>query len=489
MKAPGYSVSLNKLLAAQGIPPRYIANFDSATAMLKALANYLQGQEFPGSGMVPPVPLLGDKINTLPRKAREMIYSAGGWAEAIAPNKLGKVRSEALTGWAVSNYPQRRYPAVMVGSSSGALVHLGAALGVPWLPQTFLVPIRQTDVHPDEPRDAMEKAQGPAQMLLEANPDLQLHHMHDPNQDRLMLHLMNYFRVKLLRLGPAYEEFIRTALAPGGTIFVVECQATWPTTRLGDRHIFQMGAVGGATPEEFLSGSERVAEYLRTYDSHVERWDAPEPNGETPEAEWGFEPALRGDIEQFARRHGYRVQRIVFEQPDHLSPLVAELYRWWYRQRGIRANRMLVESFVILEPHWTLRTGSAPFWLKFNMEPSLHYINEYLDSADPYDEIYMTLFSHGVSAVGLPSIEEWRQVLSRARTYGSFIGIDEQKFPRHFASFTRYHHEIQQRIMARYPLPGMLALSQFETFLREQGHRFAVQWLDHEVLHERAVGA
>ena len=48
-------------------------------------------------------------------------------------------------------YPRRQYPAVVVGSANGAAVHLWAALGIPWLPQTFLVPIARSGVHPDDP--------------------------------------------------------------------------------------------------------------------------------------------------------------------------------------------------------------------------------------------------------------------------------------------------------------------------------------------------
>jgi hypothetical protein len=93
-----------------------------------------------------------------------------------------------------------------------------AALGIPWLPQTFLVPVRHPNLSVDEPKPAMEWAKKPAERLLEANPELQLHHMFDPNQDRLMLHKMTYFRVKLLRLTQTYKKFIEQTLEPGGTI-------------------------------------------------------------------------------------------------------------------------------------------------------------------------------------------------------------------------------------------------------------------------------
>jgi len=472
--------SLTSGLAMMGMAPPYIANFDSASAMLRATARYLHGQDFPGMGVQPPAAEpIADLINKLPRLAQEALYTLGSAGEAMPANLLGGVRAEAVAQWMVKEYPEREYPAVAIGSSSGALVHLCAALGIPWLPQTFMIPVLRPEIHPDDPKEAMEWGRKNAKDLLAANPELVLHHMYDPNQDRLTLRGMEYFRVKRLSLGETYKRFLKNSLPAGGTIFLVECQRTWPTTQVGDRHIFQFGAMGGATPDEFIHGSERVEAYLERYASHKRQWDPPAPDGERPEAEWGFEPALREDIERFAREQGYRVQRIVFQEPEHLSPFVAELYRWWYKQRGIIANRLLVESFILLEPMWALRTGSAPFWMKFNMEPSLDWVEQYLESTDQYDEIYMILFSHGVDAVGLPSIDRWREVFKRARKRGEFIGVEEDKFPRNFATLIRYYTDLQRVIPARYPVPGSLVLEQLDKFIQEAGDRFPVRWIDH----------
>ncbi len=454
-----------------------VANFDSATAMLHALARYLHGKDFPALGQPRALEHLAGAIDLLGDRAREFIYTWSGWLEAIPPKRLGKVDAEAIARWMVNFYPRRRYPAAMIGSSNGAAVHLCAALGIPWLPQTVLIPVEQSWARPDEPIKDMEAARGPARALLEANPDLQLHHMHDANQDRLMIAHMTYFRVKRLRLGAAFEQFLTETLPPGATIFLLECQRSWPTTQLGERYFFQHGALGGATPEEYLYGSERVTEYLKRYRSPYQRWESPAPDGEQPEAEWGFAPALRADVERLARQRGYRVQRILFTEPEDFSPLVADLYRWWYRQRHLPANRLLVESFILLEPYWTLRTGSTPFWMLFNTEGSLARLERYLDQADAYDDIRLMLFSHGVESVGLPSIERWRAVLARACGQGSFVGVDEQRFPRDFATFIRYHTELKN-IPTRYPLPEPLALSQLDAFLAEAGEHYHVQWVD-----------
>jgi hypothetical protein len=456
--------------------PSSIANFDSAAAMLRATSNYLAGSDFPAVGQSPLLKPLARAVNLLPRRAQEQVYASGGLAEAISPNQLDRVSAERIAAWATGRYPARRYPAAMIGSSNGAAVHLCAALGIPWLPQTVLIPVRQFGVDPDEPKQALEKSRQYGPKLLAANPELQLHHMHDANQDRLMVNYMDYYRVKRRVLGQAYERFLRERLAPGGTILILECERKWPTTRLGERHVFQHGALGGATEEEFLKGSERVEKYLERYGSHVRRWDSPEPDGESPEAEWGFEPALREDIERFARRHGYEVKRLVFYEPEHLSPLVADLYRWWYGKRGLKANRLLVESFILLEPYWALRTGSVPFWMKFNMEPSLDCVEQYLDSRPPFDDIYVMLFMHGVEAVGLPPIERWRGVLERARRRGRFVGAREDLYPRDFGALARYHTEVRQ-IPARYPLPGRLALREFYDFTARSNGAYALELL------------
>jgi hypothetical protein len=472
--------------------PRYIANFDSAAAMLRSLSNALQGSDFPLLGTMPnaagpAMRKLGAFVNMLPRGLRERIYALGGAGEAISGARVHKVDTDRLASWMTGLYPRRRYPAVMVGSSNGANTHLCALLGIPWLPQTSLVPVARSGVHPDEPYQDLEWGRDPARALLEANPDVQLHHMHDPNQDRLMVQRMTYFRIKRLKLPAAYRSFIEQTLEPGGVIFVVECALTWPTTHRGERDFFQFGALGGAEMEEYFQGGPRVEDYLRRYRSHRKRWEPPLPDARRPEAEWGFEPALREDIERFARHKGYKVRRIVFQLPEDMSPLVADFYESTLRERGITRRRLLIESFIVHEPYWALRTGSVPYWMLFNKKPSLAALNAYLDERPAFDDIYMMLFSHGVESVGIASIEEWRTVLARAARCGRFVGVDEKHYPLDFAIFTRYHEALLREVKARHPLASPLPLARLERFLAENEGRYRVQWLRERARSRSAV--
>jgi hypothetical protein len=128
--------------------PGFMANFDSASAMLRSTSNYLKGKSFPSLGIMPPGALPGMKaigagVNSLPMRPRQKLFVRSGWGEAVSSSRLGSLDVEKLAQWATSKYPTGRYPGLMIGSSNGALTHLCAALGMPWLPQTFLIPVKK----------------------------------------------------------------------------------------------------------------------------------------------------------------------------------------------------------------------------------------------------------------------------------------------------------------------------------------------------------
>ena len=454
--------------------PRAVADFDSASVVLGATAAALRGERFPGLGALPDRPLLAGTINAIPRRLRAAIYRWGGWREGMPAAKLGTIRAEEIAAWAVGEYARRPYPAVAIGSASGAVAHLCAALGVPWLPQTVLIPVRREAIDPDDPRRALAAGIGPARALLDANPELSVHHMHDPNHDRLMIPRMAHFRAKRLRLGDTYERFLRDVLAPGRTILLTECERRWPTTQVGERHVFQLGGLGGATDAEYLEGGPRVAAFLRQESSPRTRWEAPPPDGDRPEAEWGFAPELLADATAFARRHGYRLRRLRFVEPDDPSPLVADLYRWWLQRRGLPADRLLVESFVLLDPGWTLRAGAVPFWTLFGVEPSADRLEAYLDRAGPFAHLHLALNSHGVDSIGFAPIDRWRALLRRATAEGTFAGVDKGEYPHDFAIFVRFGRALA-RLPAPYPVPPPLTLHDVDTFLAEAGIRYPVR--------------
>jgi hypothetical protein len=423
--------------------PREIAGFDSASGMVVALARFLHGRDVPplGNPAFAALRPVASVVARLPRRVRQHVYSVFSGSEGRAEEEIAGLDFDRVSAGLAALYPERRYPSVMIGSSGGALIHLCAAMRVPWLPQTLLVPVRQREISPDDPQRAAHAFDRTARALLDRNPDLVLHHMHDPNQDRLTLRRMAYFRVKRTRLGASYERFLTERLEPGGTIVIAACRQRWPVTRIGERHLFQFGATGGITP-----------------DRYHERWTAPPADEDAPEAEWGFEPELTDDIEAFARRHGYRVERLSFDDPEDLSAPVADLHRAWHRARGRPGNRLIIDSFMLLDPYWTLRTGAVPYWSVFPVQPSLRRLDEYLAGAEPYDFLHLGLFGHGVESEGYATVPQWREVLGRARVAGTFAGVSPGRYPADPLTFFRFRPALRA-IRPRVPLPPPLDLA------------------------------
>jgi hypothetical protein len=405
----------------RAVPPqKAVASFDSASAFFLALARALDARDFPHLGQPrwKAVPVLASGL--LPPGVRCRAYAIASGREGVPVDRLGDVDLAEVAAWVARTYPERRYPGVLIGSSNGALTHLAAACGLAWLPQTLLVPVRRRGADPADMPAALEfgARHGPA--LLQHNPRVVLHQMQDANQDALSGSQMAYFRVKWTGLPPAYERFLDQRLEPGAPVIVLRDTSTWPVTRVGDRHVFQVGAHGGMTAEEYL-----------------EEPDVPAPDGVAAEAEWGFAEPLLGALHAWAGRTGHPVVEVRYGHPQVPAAAVADVVRAWTRRRGGAAERLLVSSFVVHDPWRTITTGSVPFWTFFPVQHAARDLEAYLTRTS-YDEVDVLLFSHGVRSRGLADARSWQRVADGARRRGRLLGVDARAFPADFAVFARY---------------------------------------------------
>lgn len=454
----------------------YLPRFDSASSMLFALGCCLHDHDFPG--LAPGIPrFLFSMLNVLPERARKAVYALTGGMEAIPERKLAQVSAEEISQWVIDQYPDKSYPAVMIGPPNGAAIHLCAALGIPWLTQTFLLVLRRGGVHPDDPKGDIQWAKKRAEKVLSANPELQIYQQHDPVQDRLMVSLMCYFRLKRIRMGKVYENFLKQHLPPGGTIFILDCRLKWPVTQIGERYYFQFGGHGDCSPEEYLKGGPRVNQFLKQQGSQGSRWYPPPPDFEAPEAEWGFLDSITDDIHRLARDHQYRICRITFNLPQDFSPFTAGLYEYWYSKRGVVSpRRLLLECFALVEPWWCLRSVCIPYWLMFNTQPALEYVKKYLGQTEPFDEIFLSILSNGIKNIGLIDLAQWRrEVLSQAQKRSVLLGVDPKKFPTDLASFVRYKEDLKKEAPLHDKQLRPLSLEELEEFVRIKGAQFFLQ--------------
>lgn len=483
-----------------------IADFDSASSMLRAVSRHLHFRDFPQLGIPTSLAAAMPSINYLPSSLRNTVYSQLGASEAT-DDVATTFDAEQITSSVVAHFPpHRKYPAVAIGSSNGALTHLYTAMGVPWLPQTLLMPVKR-------PKNAaikhgqldmtasMEWSKSTGADLLRNNPNIELYHMDDPNQDQLMIHHMAYFRIKFIRLTEAYREFLLNSLGENGTIILVRCRLKWPSTKIAERHYFQSGAVGGISPEEFIKGSDSVENFIASQRSfatkladkafeneHRTDWNAPLPNCEVPEAEWGYSEGLTEDIVVFAKEYGFQIKYVDYNHPEDVSPLVADAYRQWQKQLNRPTGSILVESFILAEPWLSIRYNLTPFWSVFSVKPSLERLRQYLEKCEKTDRSYqraiMFLFCSGVHSVGLAEVEEWKAVLKKHlgqepdKNDLLLLGTDDRSFPKDFGFPARYHSELVQAVDAtdQYVMPPSLPLDWFENFMIQNGNDYGVHY-------------
>ena len=418
-------------------PKKVVASFDSASVLHAATVAALNGQPFPNLGSSSSAGLAVRAAGRLPWSMLRGIYSRIGASEGIKPRRLGDVDLSTVAEAFAERYPKRPYRAVLLGSSNGALTHLAAAMQVPWLPDTVLVPVAHVG-DTDRPDQAMDFARSVAPALLARNPDVALHHMHDQLQDVLMAERMSYFRVKWRRLPPAYAAFIDEQLAPDGTVVVVRDHSSWPVTRVGPRHVFQVGGRGGTPPEEYLALPH-----------------TPAPDDVVAESEWGLDPGFRDDVGAWCAQRGYRYSEIGFDGPQATAAAVATVMRNWYRARGEPANRLVVPCFVLADPWQTICAAAVPFWIFFAVQPALHSLDAYLGEAEPYADVNMFLFEHGAESPGIATPEQFATVVRRHGAAVHFDGLDRERFPHDIGTLGRYGKAFDQLPRASQPWSPM----------------------------------
>lgn len=401
-------------------PEQVVASFDSASVLHAATVASLQRHDFPHLGSSPLAGAAARIGGHLPWPVLKRIYARIGGAEGIDPGTLGDVDLGRVASSFAGAYGDGPFPAAFVGSSNGALTHLAAAMQVPWLPGTVMVPIHHVGPA-DRPDLALEFGRRVAPALLDANPDVRLHQMHDAAQDELMVARMAYFRVKWSRLPDAYLRFLEQRLAPGAPVLLVHDESRWPVTAVGERHVFQTGGRGGLTPDE-----------------HLARPHAPAADTEAPEAEWGSEPGFSAAVEAWCATHGHPLIRIVVDGPQEAAHPVATVLRRWTIDRGGAGDRLIVPSFVLGDPWRTIELGRVPFWTYFPVRDAAESLDRHLAAADPYRVVDLMLFQHGASSPGVTSPRDLADVVRRHGAVPRLVALRAERSPHDIGSLGRY---------------------------------------------------
>ena len=400
-----------------------IGQFDSASTMVRVLAAALDGQGTVGLAMPKRFDVIARASQYISPGLRSRLFSLGAANEAVRVENLSRDDGPLAARWVTSQYESRkRTNSIFIGAANGAVTDLAAGLGAPYFPQTLLSLVRR-QVDPDDIDAVITHGRQMSDKLAACFPDIAIHQMHDPLNDRGNAAQAAYLRLKWRRLPEAYREFIRSRLTPGGTIFITGCDYHWPTRQLGKNHFFQLGGYGAVAPEDLL---ERFGY------SASEDWQP------RPEAEWGYDAALTADIQELANSLGARVVRLTYEAPQDLSGPISRLFM------RDRKQRLFVTNFNMLAPAFIHRSGAAPYWAVFNDQKTLAKLDGFLSAHGPFERVDSLLFQNGVQAKGQATASDWLDALSAHACSARLLGLLPDQHPRDFAAFDRYRRVLRK---------------------------------------------
>ncbi len=358
------------------------------------------------------------------------------------------VKSEGLARQAVSHYEQVDgrigYPAIIIGAPNGGVAYLAALMGAAFLPAYFLLSFAD-HTEPDDVASYHAHGSDLIDTILAANSDLLAINHYDPIHDRFLVEEVNHVRLKLLAMPEAYQQFIERHLTRGGVIFYIDNSYPWLQYHIRDRHMFQVGGLGGFNIHDYLRGSKKIDAWLTAQKSeHRGGWSLPGYDlMETPESEWGSLPQFREAVKDFAEIGGYQFKAINGAHPDEFSALAYTAYLWESRMHGRKPNGVLVECFSQINPTAALRADLLPLWMPFNTQDSL----DYFASMTPYIPknlpVGLSLLANFTQTPDLPPALAWKEVGEKIGPV-HWIGVHPKRYPMDIPAIFDYAPELQQ---------------------------------------------
>ncbi|MGB2982638.1 MAG: hypothetical protein WBC63_02120 [Candidatus Bipolaricaulia bacterium] len=428
--------------------PTWVVAFDSGTRVVREVAEALAGK---GRSILESYPRGSELFLGLLSLFPERTRIAGiEWGMRLSlghdPDRATDLDVSALAEWCVAQYPDdgRRYEAIVVGSPNGAVAHLAALLGAPFLTTSFGLTFRRPTIDPDDLSAYRRTAEPLARTILARNKgiDFEVVCHYDPTHDRSLVKVVDFLRVKLHEFPEAYRGFVRDRLAPGGKLILIDCAYAWPQAELSERTFLQIGGLGAISPDAYLA-----------------QWPVDAPIEIRRESEWGCPEPFADAVTAHAAEQGIDIVRIRFDRPEAYSLLVYDAYR---ACPNVRPNALMIDCFNHQNPRTNIETGIPSLWLPFNTQEGLALAADVLAGAD-VDTIHFTLLPSFARSPDTASLDAWIDLLS---VHGALtlVGIRPDKFPADPLAPYRFARDMKKlREDNRLPLPLRLSLSTFES--------------------------
>jgi hypothetical protein len=358
------------------------------------------------------------------------------------------------------------YPAITVGGAlGGASAYLSLAVGAPFLPQAFVVTLKGGSKNGD-PEEYLHRSLEPALHIAEKNPNLMTIQHYDPVHDGWLTRFVNHLRFKLLALPPAYAEFIRSKLQPGGAIIYLEGGANWLRYRLGPRSFFQVGGWGDISANEYLEGSERLHAYARQTGFKFSKWALKEqPLEEGPESEWGSEPGLGESLQEFCKSEGFRYVRVSMPRPNDFSRLAFSAAGKLLEKDGRQPAGTLIEMFSQFDATSAYQSDLLPLWLIFNTQDSLKYLQEMSKQFPTNKPVFFSPLATFSLTPDLVPFDQWEAALSKF--HWENIGARRSHYPSDARALVKWMEPLHQWVQQnRQPIRSLLSADELESLAK-----------------------
>jgi hypothetical protein len=318
-------------------------------------------------------------LGVLPQVVAQKVISRFQTISGLSPKVLSNFSLNSLVDQRINDYAHNKgpYKCITMGAAlGGATTYLSLALGSPFLPQAFVITIKGGAPDGDV-NIYFNRSANAALEIARNNPELITIQHFDPIHDGWLTKYVNHLRFKLLKIPPAYVDYIRNNLVPGGTILFLDGQAKWLRYKVGSQSYFQVGGWGDISAQEYLEGSERIQNYAKKTGLKKLNWKLVGYPLETgPESEWGSELGLAIALKEFCSAEGYQFIQISLPHPNDFSKLAFNTALFLLSRSHQEPSGVLIETFTQFDSQAALNSGLLPLWLIFNTVDNLFYLKD-----------------------------------------------------------------------------------------------------------------
>ena len=362
---------------------------------------------------------------------RRLIFEKFFKTLAVSEDTALQYPGAMVANWFASLYPKRPYHHIILGPPLGAMAYLSSVLDAPFLPLNYRMAVAHPGpMNPDNILEHSRRARDLGEKITKRDPFVEVVCEYDPAHERLRIRNATLMRYKFLQLPRAYEQFIRTRLAPGGTVILVESRTGWNQYNLGEHVSLQVGLTGGISDEEFLRGSKRMADFREQYMGDAKAaWRLKMRTEVQPESCFGVSPQLRASVISSCAAIQKPVCHLFTNDIFQVNNLVSSLYLRCARREGKRPQKFYVHSGLFIAPHECMQSLLLPLWVPNASLTSFTFAKDFL-STYPY-ETDTTCLALEPCVSGAPDSLPFKQWVALAGDRGRKVHVVANK-PRLF---------------------------------------------------------